>query len=43
MSGSGSTCFVLIPEGFDQIALLKELIFNSFGDDCWVEDTEIIP
>ena len=42
MSGSGSTCFVLIPEGFDQIALLKELIFNSFGDDCWVKDTEII-
>ena len=43
MSGSGSTCFVLIPKGFDQIALLKELIFNSFGDDCWVKDTEIIP
>ena len=42
MSGSGSTCFVLIPEGSDQIALLKELIFNSFGDDCWVKDTEII-
>jgi 4-diphosphocytidyl-2-C-methyl-D-erythritol kinase len=42
MSGSGSTCFVLIPKGFDQIALLKELIFNSFGDDCWVEDTEVI-
>ena len=42
MSGSGSTCFVLIPEGFDQIALLEELIFNSFGDDCWVKDTEII-
>ena len=42
MSGSGSTCFVLIPEGSDQIALLKKLIFNSFGDDCWVKDTEII-
>jgi len=43
MSGSGSTCFILIPEGFEQVALLKELLFNSFGDDCWVNDTEIIP
>ena len=42
MSGSGSACFVLIPNEFEQITSLKELISNAFGADCWVKDTEMI-
>ena len=42
MSGSGSACFVLIPNEFEKITSLKELISNAFGGDCWVKDTEMI-
>jgi 4-diphosphocytidyl-2-C-methyl-D-erythritol kinase len=42
MSGSGSACFVLIPEEFEHMPQLKELILEAWGDDCWVKLTQII-
>jgi len=42
MSGSGSACFVLIPEEFENMPRLKELIWGAWGDDCWINLTQII-
>lgn len=42
LSGSGSACFVLLPEDFDRLAQLKEAIFEAWGDDSWVKYAEII-
>ena len=42
MSGSGSCCFVLIPDEFERVAALESLIFQAWGDDSWLKFTEII-
>ena len=42
MSGSGSACFALIPEGFDQVEPLREMIFAAWGDHSWLEFTKVV-
>ncbi len=42
MSGSGSCCFLLIPDGFDQVSDLKSKIFLAWGKDAWVQSAQII-
>ncbi len=42
MSGSGSCCFVLIPDEFERVAALESLIYQAWGDDSWLKFTEII-
>lgn len=42
MSGSGSSCYVIIPEDFDRFLDLKNEILRAWGDDSWVKLTKII-
>lgn len=40
MSGSGSSCFVILPESFDA-APLRQLIHASWGDACFIKETRL--
>ena len=41
VSGSGSCCFFIIPEGFD-IKPVKQLIFDSWGEDIFLTETKLL-
>lgn len=41
VSGSGSCCFVIIPEGFD-VEPVKQLIVDSWGRDIFLFETKMI-
>lgn len=42
LSGSGSSCFALLPPGFDQVSHLKDLIIKAWGDKALLQTCEII-
>ena len=42
LSGSGSSCFALLPLGFDQVSHLKDLIINAWGDKSIIQTCGII-
>ena len=41
VSGSGSCCFFIIPEGFD-IEPVKQLIFDSWGEDIFLTESKLL-
>jgi 4-diphosphocytidyl-2-C-methyl-D-erythritol kinase len=41
VSGSGSCCFFIIPEGFD-IEPVKQLIRDSWGEDIFLTETKLL-
>ena len=41
ISGSGSCCFFIIPEGFN-IEPVKQLIFDSWGEDIFLTETNLL-
>ncbi len=41
MSGSGSCCFLFIPDEFEQVSNLENLIYDVWGRDSWTNFTEI--
>ena len=42
LSGSGSCCFVLLPQGFDQLSCLEDEVIQAWGKDVWLQKCKII-
>jgi len=41
MSGSGSCCFALLPENFNEMSELEERVRVAWGSGAWVKSTEL--
>jgi len=42
LSGSGSCCFSFLPAEFNQLSDLRNEVYRAWGEEAWLQNTEII-